>query len=216
MRLGEEIENVEQAGVDGLHIDVMDGHFVEDIAFGCGFSRAIRSKTGIYLNVHLMVQNPERFVERCADAGIDLIFVHLETCRDIEQTAALAKKKGCKLGAAINLDTPVALLKDVIEVIDAALVLSVATGIGGQRYNDCTTGKIEEVRRMAKGRNDGLEIYVDGGINAGNIREIMDAGATCAVVGTALFGSEDYKETLRTMRDAVKIQLNRPGKGEML
>jgi len=202
-RLGDEIREAEKAGVDGLHLDVMDGHFVRDIAFGFGFARAIRKLTNLELNVHLMVAQPEQYLAQYASESIDLIFVHVETCKDMEHAIRTVRSYGCKIGVALNFDTDVSAIAPVLDQVDAILVISVVTGIGGQDFNKEAVRKIRHIRQMDTCR-DSIEIYVDGGVNAGNMSCISDAGATCAIVGTALFGTDhSYHAALRTLREAV-------------
>lgn len=197
-RLAQEVLAIEQAGCDYVHVDVMDGGFVPNITIGQPVVAALRKVTQLPLDVHLMIEQPERYVESFADAGADLITVHAEACTHLHRTLQLIRGVGKKAGVSLNPATPVDLLRWVLDDLDLVLVMSVNPGFGGQRFIPGSLAKISEVRELLGGRP--IEVEVDGGIVVDNIAAVAGAGADVLVSGTGIFGSEDYTATIKEMR----------------
>ncbi|MCB9129303.1 MAG: ribulose-phosphate 3-epimerase [Anaerolineales bacterium] len=188
LRLGEEIAAAEAGGADRIQLDVMDGVFVPNISFGIPIVQATRRATTLPLEAHLMIVQPERYLADFANAGADTIIVHQEVSPHLDRTLHAIKELGKKAGVAINPSTPVAMLSEVIELLDLALVMTVNPGFGGQRFIPGTLHKIRQLRQILDERNPACEIEVDGGIDEATIRAAYDAGATVFVAGTAVFG----------------------------
>ena len=188
LRLGEEIAAAEAGGADRIQLDVMDGVFVPNISFGIPIVQAARRATTLPLEAHLMIVQPERYLADFANAGADTIIVHQEVSPHLDRTLHAIKELGKKAGVAINPSTPVAMLSEVIELLDLALVMTVNPGFGGQRFIPGTLHKIRQLRQILDERNPACEIEVDGGIDEATIRAAYDAGATVFVAGTAVFG----------------------------
>ncbi|MCO5242686.1 MAG: ribulose-phosphate 3-epimerase [Zoogloeaceae bacterium] len=188
LRLGEEIAAAEAGGADRIQLDVMDGVFVPNISFGIPIVQATRRATTLPLEAHLMIVQPERYLADFANAGADTIIVHQEVSPHLDRTLHAIKELGKKAGVAVNPATPVAMLNEVIELLDLALVMTVNPGFGGQRFIPGTLHKIRQLRQILDERNPACEIEVDGGIDEATIRAAYDAGATVFVAGTAVFG----------------------------
>ncbi|MCB0257466.1 MAG: ribulose-phosphate 3-epimerase [Caldilineae bacterium] len=188
LRLGEEIAAAEAGGADRIQLDVMDGVFVPNISFGIPIVQAARRATTLPLEAHLMIVRPERYLEDFANAGADTIIVHQEVSPHLDRTLHAIKELGKKAGVAINPSTPVAMLSEVIELLDLALVMTVNPGFGGQSFIPGTLRKIRQLRQILDERNPACEIEVDGGIDESTIRAAYDAGATVFVAGTAVCG----------------------------
>ena len=188
LRLGEEIAAAEAGGADRIQLDVMDGVFVPNISFGIPIVQAARRATTLPLEAHLMIVQPERYLADFANAGADTIIVHQEVSPHLDRTLHAIRELGKKAGVAINPSTPVAMLSEVIELLDLALVMTVNPGFGGQRFIPGTLHKIRQLRQILDERNPACEIEVDGGIDEATIRAAYDAGATVFVAGTAVFG----------------------------
>ena len=202
-RLGEEIQTVADAGAAYIHIDVMDGDFVPSISFGMPVIRAIREVTDKVFDVHLMVSDPDRYIEAFADCGADIITVHAEACRHLDRTVSLIHSLGKKAGVALNPATDIRVLSYILEQVDMVLITSVNPGFGGQKYIPYCTQKIRDLRRMIDERGLDVEIEVDGGINASTIREVLEAGADVLVAGSAVFG-ENPAVKVREFLDIMK------------
>ena len=202
-RLGEQIHTIEQAGCEWLHIDVMDGMFVPSISFGMPVIQSIRKETSLFFDVHLMVQDPGRYVECFHECGADLLTVHAEACPDLEQTLKKIRSCGRKVGVALNPATPLSVLKGLLDQVDMILLMSVNPGFGGQKYIPETTQKIKDLRVMLKeyGRED-LNVEVDGGINQETIDEALMAGANMIVAGSAVFRG-DIRENIRVLESKI-------------
>jgi len=199
-RLGDEIKDVERGGADYIHVDVMDGHFVPNITIGPLIVEAIRPVTQLPLDVHLMIENPDQYIEAFAKAGADYITVHVEACRHLHRTVQLIKSTGVKAGVVLNPATPVESLKHIIEDVDMVLLMSVNPGFGGQKFIPSVLPKIREVREMADALNPSLEIEIDGGVNEETARLCADAGATVLVAGSAVFNKEDRAAAIASLK----------------
>ena len=191
-KMGEEIINLEKCGADIVHCDVMDGVFVNNITFGLKMIADIRKSTKLPLDCHLMIVHPEKYVERFAKAGADIITVHYEACKDnLKEVLALIKSAGAKCGAVINPDTPVEKIKDVIPMCDMVLVMSVFPGFAGQKFIPEALDKLREVKAIVEKCGKDIDIEIDGGITEENVEEAKKAGANIIVAGNTIFKAQD-------------------------
>lgn len=202
-RLAKEIKAVEDAGADYIHIDVMDGHFVPNITVGPFIVEAVRRAARLPLDVHLMIENPDRFVPDFAKAGSDIITVHVETCRHLHRTIQYIKELGVRAGVSLNPTTPLSTLEHVLEEVDLVLVMTVNPGFSGQEFIKSSIKKVERLRKMLDEVGSQAELEVDGGVKVGNIGQLSKAGADVFVAGSAIFGSGDYKKTIQAMRKEI-------------
>jgi ribulose-phosphate 3-epimerase len=200
--LGEAVRTAERGGADWLHVDVMDGHFVPNITLGPPVVKAIRKAATIPLDVHLMITEPDRYLEAFAEAGAARITVHLEVLPHLHRTVQRIKGLGVKAGVAINPATPVAMLEDIIEELDLVLVMSVNPGFGGQTFIPRSESKVRAVRQMLASRGATALVEIDGGIDAGNAARVVAAGVDVLVAGQAVFGSPDPAAAIRDLRAA--------------
>jgi ribulose-phosphate 3-epimerase len=190
-RLGEEIHTVEQAGADVIHVDVMDGHFVPNISIGIPVVESLRKATRLPLDVHLMIERPEEYIEDFVRAGATRVLVHQEATVHLDRALAMIREHGAEAGAAINPATPVLMLSDVLDKLDTVLVMSVNPGFGGQKF---IRGALEKIRQLNQWRtryNASFRIEVDGGVDLGNVAELAQAGANTFVAGSSIFHASD-------------------------
>ncbi|MCD6319305.1 MAG: ribulose-phosphate 3-epimerase [Candidatus Desulfofervidaceae bacterium] len=203
-RLAEEIRAVEEAGADWIHVDVMDGHFVPNLTIGPPVVASLRKVTDLPLDVHLMIEKPERFLEEFAKAGADILTVHVETCPHLHRTLQIIKKLGKKAGVSLNPATPLCFLEPVLEEVDLVLIMSVNPGFGGQKFIPSALDRIRQVRKWIEERGLNIDLEVDGGINADTIAKVAAAGANVFVTGSAVFGQENYAQVIRTFKEKSK------------
>ena len=199
--LKEEIKQTEKSGADIAHIDVMDGHFVPPISFGDIVVKVVKKHSTLPIDVHLMVENPDKHIETFAKAGADYISVHYETLPHLNRTINLIKSFGIKAGVAINPATDIANLEYILEYIDFVLIMSVNPGFGGQKFIPNSLRKIKRLKEMIKEKNLNVQIEVDGGINEETIEDISKAGCDMFVVGSAFFKNSDYKKTIISLKE---------------
>lgn len=200
-KLGSEIIEVEKGGADYIHVDVMDGHFVPNITIGPLIVEAIRPVTKLPLDVHLMIENPDHYIEAFAKAGADYITVHVEACRHLHRTIQLIKSFGVKAGVVLNPATPVESIQHIIGDIHMVLLMSVNPGFGGQKFIPETLPKIRKVKKMAMQKGLDIEIEIDGGVNPETAKQCKEAGATVLVAGSAIYNEKDYAKAISLIRD---------------
>lgn len=200
-RLGEEILDVEKGGADWIHVDVMDGHFVPNITIGPLIVEAIRPVTKLPLDVHLMIEEPDRYIPQFAKSGADWITVHQEACRHLHRTLYLIKEQGVKAGVVLNPATPISTIEPVLADLDMVLLMTVNPGFGGQKFIHSVLPKVAQLRQMLNERGLGhVEIEIDGGVNAQTARLCEEAGATVLVAGSAVFNQADRGQAITAIR----------------
>jgi ribulose-phosphate 3-epimerase len=202
-RLGDEVKAVEKAGADLIHVDVMDGHFVPNISIGPLVVQGLKKLTSLPLDVHLMIEHPERYIEVFSRAGSDWITVHAEVCPHLKRILKKIRELKVRPGIVLKPATSLKILYPVLDEIDLVLIMSVNPGFGGQAFIPSTLKKILRLRKIVDQNRYPLEIEVDGGVKVQNIREVSMAGADIFVVGTGIFKTEDYQETIRKLRQEI-------------
>jgi ribulose-phosphate 3-epimerase len=205
-RLAEEIAAVEAAGADWIHIDVMDGHFVPNITIGPGVVASLRKTTKLPFDVHLMIENPDQYIEAFATAGSDVLTVHVEAARHLNRTLNRIRELGVKAGVSLNPATPLGLIEPILNDLDLLLIMTVNPGFGGQKFIGSVLPKIKNAKEILSHLAPQVLIEVDGGVNLDNIQSIADAGADVLVAGAAVFGSGDYAGTIGAMKSILHGQ----------
>jgi ribulose-phosphate 3-epimerase len=203
-RLGDEVKAVEEAGADIIHVDVMDGHFVPNITIGPRVVEAVKKATKLPIDVHLMIMEPDKYIAEFADAGSDYLTVHAEVLPHLNRTLAAIRELKVKAGVALNPSTPLSSLDWVWDCMDMLLVMTVNPGFGGQEFIPNCVEKISAARREIDRRKVDVLLEVDGGVKVDNARLVAGSGADILVAGSAVFGTKDYKKTIKSFRDAVK------------
>jgi len=202
-KLGEEIIDVERGGADYIHVDVMDGHFVPNITIGPLIVEAIRPVTTLPLDVHLMIEQPDRYIPTFAKAGANYLTVHVEACPHLHRTIHLIKEHGVKAGVALNPHTPISMVEHVIEDLDLVLFMTVNPGFGGQSFIPAVLPKIHAFSTLVRERGVSVEIEVDGGIHAETAKLCVEAGANVLVAGSAIYNQADRAKAIRAIREGV-------------
>ncbi|RNC84095.1 MAG: ribulose-phosphate 3-epimerase [Winogradskyella sp.] len=198
--LQRDTEMVNNSDADWFHIDVMDGHFVPNISYGMPVIKAIKKHATKPLDVHLMIEKPERYIEAFADVGADIITVHYESTVHLHRTLRQIKAAGCKAGIVLNLTTPVSVLEDILPECYMILLMSINPGFGGQKFEDITYNRVKKLRKMIDERNLDTLIEIDGGVTDKNIKALVDAGANVFVAGSHVFRSEDQPKTIANLK----------------
>lgn len=205
LRLGQEIRDVEEAGADIIHVDVMDGHFVPNITIGPLFVEALRKINHKPLDVHLMISNPAQYVREFAEAGADIVTIHAEADNHLFRTLDVIKESGARAGIAFNPATPLTMLRHIIHIVDMVLIMTVSPGFGGQKYIPSMTPKIVEAYKLIEKNNRYVDLEVDGGLKADNVSDVVKAGGNILVMGSEIFHSDDYRQKI----DEVRIRIRR-------
>ncbi|MDG2139795.1 MAG: ribulose-phosphate 3-epimerase [Flavobacteriales bacterium] len=198
--LQRDCEMVNNSDADWFHIDVMDGHFVPNISYGMPVIKAIKQHATKPLDVHLMIEKPERYIEEFANVGADIITVHYESTVHLDRTLAQINDAGCKAGVVLNLTTPVSVLEDVLSKCYMVLIMSINPGFGGQKLEDITYDKVKKLRKMISEKDLGTHIEIDGGVNINNAKKLIDAGANVLVAGSFIFKSENPTQTIKDLK----------------
>ena len=198
--LGEEIAAVEAAGADWIHIDVMDGHFVPNITMGPGVVKSLRKMTVLPFDVHLMIENPEQYIQPFAEAGSDRITVHMEALIHLHRTVSQIKELGLKAGVSLNPATPLSFVESILTDIDLLLIMTVNPGFGGQQFIQTMLSKIRQARELIDRFAPAVLLEVDGGVTLTNLPAILKAGADVLVAGASIFGSGNYRDTIGKMK----------------
>lgn len=201
--LYEEVLKIERSGCEYLHVDVMDGHFVPNLTIGPLVLEALRGRTTLVKDVHLMIEQPDLYIEAFAKAGADILTVHYEACPHLHRTVQLIKSFGVKAGVSLNPATPISVLEDILPDLDLVLIMSVNPGFGGQTFIPNALKKIAQLKEIMNARGLAFEIEVDGGIKADNVAEVVKAGAEVIVAGSALFNASDFAVEVQRFRSAV-------------
>ncbi len=203
-KLGEDIKLVENGGADYIHIDVMDGHFVPNITIGPDVVKSLRKVTELTFDVHLMIENPDDYIEDFYNAGADIITVHQESCVHLHRTIQKIKSFGLKAGVSINPATPVSSLKDIIRDVDMVLIMSVNPGFGGQSLIKNAKYKFEELNQMIKDYNLNIDVEIDGGVTLSNLEEVLSWGANVIVAGSAIYRAKDVESETKKFKQIME------------
>lgn len=203
-RLGEQIERLDKSNVEMVHIDVMDGSFVPNISFGAPIMKSVRGYTKKIFDVHLMIEEPSRYIEDFVKAGADIITVHYEADKHIDRTINYIKSFGVKAGVAINPGTPISVLENIVGIVDMVLIMTVNPGFGGQKYISYCSEKIRAVNQLRLDKKPELMIEVDGGVGVDNINSIVQCGANVIVAGSAVFKEDNIESNIKSLREALK------------
>lgn len=201
--LADEIKKVEDAGADMIHVDVMDGQFVPNLTIGPPVIEYIRKATSLPLDVHLMIEKPERYINDFVSAGSDILTVHVETCPHLHRTIQQIKEKKIQAGVTLNPATPLVMIEEILSSVDLLLIMSVNPGFGGQSFIPSVLAKIRAARKMIDAKGAKVMLEVDGGLKIDNIKEISEAGCDVFVAGSAIFKSKDYRKTISTMKQLI-------------
>jgi ribulose-phosphate 3-epimerase len=198
--LQRDCEMINNSQADWFHIDVMDGHFVPNISYGMPVIQAIKKHATKPLDVHLMIEKPERYIEEFAKVGADIITVHYESTIHLHRTITQIKDSGCKAGIVLNLTTPVSVLEDILSQCYIVLIMSINPGFGGQKFEEMTYKKVKKLRKMANDQNLNTHIEIDGGVNSDNAKKLIDAGADVLVAGSFIFKSDNPIKTIQNLK----------------
>ena len=198
--LAEDVKKIEEGGADYIHVDVMDGHFVPNISFGAPVMKCLNGKTGLPYDVHLMIENPDRYIEDFVTPQTEYITVHQEACVHLHRTVQNIKSKGIKAGVSINPATPVSTLHCILPDVDLVLIMSVNPGFGGQKFIPGALEKVRELAEIKRVKNLDFVIEIDGGITLDNIKEVMEAGVEMAVAGSAVFKADDVVQRVKDFK----------------
>lgn len=201
-RLGQEVQAVEEAGADWIHVDVMDGHFVPNITIGPQIVRAVHDVTTLPVDVHLMISDPDLYIDKFAKVGASMITVHVEACTHLQRTLTAIRELGTQAGVVLNPATPLSSIEWVLEYCDMVLLMSVNPGFGGQKFIPNSLDKIRKLRKMIDDRGLEVLIQVDGGVNLTTIADVVKAGADVVVAGSAIYGTDDYEKTIAGLKAA--------------
>lgn len=201
-QLGAEVKRVVEGGADMLHFDIMDGRFVPNITFGPLVIEALRNKTSLPFDVHLMIEKPDNYIERFVEVGSDILTVHAEACVHLQRTIQHIKQQGVKVGASLNPATALNAIEHVLDDLDMVLIMTVKPGFGGQDFIPAVLPKIRKARQMIEKRGLEVDIEVDGGINVETAPLVVSAGANVLVAGTSIFGQPDFKRVIQNLREA--------------
>lgn len=196
-----DVEMINNSSADWFHVDVMDGVFVPNISFGFPVIKAIKKHANKPLDVHLMIQNPDQYIEEFAACGADILTVHVEACTHLHRTIHAIKAAGMQVGVAINPHTPVSVLEEILENIDLVLIMSVNPGFGGQKFIESAVAKVKKLAKFKEELNPQLIIEVDGGVNLETGKQLVEAGATALVAGSFVFGSNNPAETIKSLKE---------------
>ena len=205
--LAAEVKKIEEGGADYIHVDVMDGHFVPNLSFGSAVMKSLNGKTNLFYDVHLMIENPDLYIEDFVTPYTAYITVHQEACVHLHRTVQSIRAKGIKAGVAVNPATPLSALDCILEDVDLVLIMSVNPGFGGQKFIPASFRKVEELAGLRKKRGLDFSIEIDGGITMNNIAEAAEKGVDIAVAGSAVFGAENVQERVRALK-AVSLRRN--------